>query len=93
MSDPPLQFCSVCGKSGYRKIPSLFTTDLKNFNKPIEMYSVACSTLQEVREIQVKCPDVQINDDPNSEMFGIPIAANRKQKKQVLRAVGFEERN
>lgn len=83
--------CPKCGKTTYKRLTDVPWTDLKEFHKPIEMLSVAASTIEQVRDIQRRCPGVEINDDINSEDFGIPVVANRKQKKAVLKAVGFQE--
>lgn len=93
MNDDGPQPCPVCqSRVSYKRQISLPHTP-QQFHKPIEMDSVACSTIEEVREIQRKCPDVQIDDRPDSEMFGIPVARTRQQKLAVLRAVGYSERN
>lgn len=85
--------CPVCGKRTYRRVPDYVHSDLKEFHAPIEMHSVAATSWEEIREIQEKCPDVQISDNPADELFGVPIAKNRKEKKQVLAAVGYVENN
>lgn len=85
--------CPNCGHPNYRRQLDLAHTDLKEFHKPIEMQSVACNSWEEIREIQDKCPDADISDDPNDELFGVPIARTRKAKMQVLRAVGYRENN
>jgi putative FmdB family regulatory protein len=94
MADNPLVICTFCGRETLKKVPSLFGTGgLKDYDKPIEMFSVGCNSKEQVREIQEKCPGVEISDDENDPMFGVPIAANRKQKLSVLKAVGYVERN
>jgi hypothetical protein len=80
--------CPSCGTVGKRLI-SRTTTDLKEFYKPIEMQSVAANSMAEIREYQRA--GVTISDDPNSETFGIPIAANRKEKLKILSIAGFVE--
>jgi putative FmdB family regulatory protein len=87
----PIEKCPKCGIFEYIKQITSPHTDLQEFHTPIEMMSVACNSLEEVREIQQKCPGVQIDDNPDSEMFGIPIAKNRKEKLAVLKAAGFRE--
>jgi len=85
--------CPACHQPTYRRVVDLPSTDLKEFHTPIEMYSIAVDSIQEVRELQRRCPDVAIEDDPTSEMFGIPLAANRQQKRALLRASGYIETN
>lgn len=91
MSSTPLTVCPKCKGAEYHRVPSVPHTNLIEFHKPIEMFSIACNSLEEIREMQVKAPDVLISDDPNDEMYGVPIARNRAQKKAALAAAGFME--
>lgn len=75
------------------RVPTLPHTDLSNFAQPIEMFSVAEQDLDKIRELQRRCPDAKISDDPRDPMYGVPIAPNRKAKKEVLKAQGFVEKN
>lgn len=68
-------------------------TDLVAFHKPIEMMSIAMEDENEIRVFKEKCPDVEVDLNPESEMYGIPIARNRKGKLQALAAAGFIETN
>lgn len=83
--------CPVCSQSMDKQV-SLPHTDMKDYLEPIVMHSVGCNSWEEIREIQRKCPDVQISDDPNNPDFGVPIARNYAQKKAVLAATGFVDR-
>lgn len=68
----------------------IFTTKKShspNFRKPIEMFSVAPTSPQELEAFRRKCPDVELTRQL------VPIAHNRTEKKQILRAVGFEEKS
>jgi putative FmdB family regulatory protein len=82
--------CPEC-RGAMHKLPSRPHTDLQQYHKPIVMHSVGCNSVEEIREIQRKCPDVAISTDPNDELYGVPVAANRKQKMDILRAVGYVE--
>jgi putative FmdB family regulatory protein len=93
MASEPLTTCPVCGKATYERQVSLPHTDLKEYAAPIEMYSVAVEELDEIRELQRKCPDADISTDPADEMYGVPIARSRKAKLQVLKATGHHENN
>ena len=84
--------CPVCRSLEYHKVPSQVYTDLQEFRTPIEMYSVAVNSVEEARELKKKCPDADISDDINDEMFGVPIARSRAAKKQVLKASGYIEK-
>ena len=89
----PLNICPVCNAPAYQKVPSLTHTDLKEFHKPIEMYSVAVQDPAEIRKLKTECPDADISDDPNHPLFGVPVARTRRAKLQVLKASGFQEIN
>lgn len=84
--------CPLCGRA-MERVPVLPHTDLKEYHTPIEMYSVAMEDQAEIEEFARKCPDVQISTDPRDEMWGVPIAKNRKGKLQALKAAGHTEVN
>ena len=85
--------CPKCHQDGYVKQVVPITTDLREFHTPIEMYSVACNSIEEIRQIQNNCPGVHISDDPRDEMYGVPVVKNRKEKLTVLKTVGYIEQN
>lgn len=87
------EVCPECTAQTYERLPSLVHTDLKEFHTPIEMYSIALDSDDEIREFMRKAPDVQVCTDPNSDMYGIPVARNRHQKLQALKAMNYEEVN
>lgn len=89
----PVENCPVCGKLEYIKQIGLPSTDRKAFSKPIEMYSVALDTDEEIKAVRDKCPDVKISMDQNDEMYGIPIAKTRNDKLKVLKAMGYVEKS
>ncbi len=82
--------CSKCGAAAER-IPVLAHTDLKDFAIPIELQSIACTSVSEIREMQRA--GVTISDDPNDELYGVPIAHNRREKLRALKTAGFVETN
>jgi len=63
------------------------------FRTPIEMYSIAMEDPGEIQAFKRDCPDVDVSDDPNDPLFGVPVARNRQQKLAALDAAGFEEKN
>jgi putative FmdB family regulatory protein len=93
MSSDPLVICPECGNHTYARVPTLPHTDLKEFNTPIEMFSIAMNDDDEIREFKRKCPDVEVETDPRHPNYGVPIARSRKQKLDALEAMGFTERN
>lgn len=90
--DAPRVECEVCQYPMTRQV-SLPHTDLKDYGKPIEMFSIAMNDETEVRAFKQRCPDVECNDDFDHPDFGLPVARNRKQKLQALAAAGFVETN
>lgn len=89
----PIMVCPKCAAFNYIKQVSLCGTGLKQFHTPIEMYSVAEQDMNKIRDLQMKCPDAKISDDPRDPLYGVPVAPNRQAKLQVLKAQGFVERN
>lgn len=76
--------CPECGNLTYARQIDAVQTDLKDYQKPIEMHSVAATSPDELRQLQKT--GVEIRD-------GVPIARNRKEKLSVLKAVGYKENN
>ena len=91
MADSPLEQCPKCGEPGYKRRPSLPHSDMIDFHTPIQMYSIALNDDDEIRAFKRKAPDVYVETDPKSEMYGIPIARTRKQKLEALGAMGHVE--
>lgn len=91
--DVSLTQCPRCGQETYKRQVCQVHTNLKEFHKPIEMYSVAVDSLEEVREMKRRNPNVEISDDPKHPLFGVPIARTRADKMSVLRKEGFIETN
>lgn len=92
MSDRADTVCPKCGGGRYHRVPCLPNTDMREFRKPIEMFSIGMEDDDEIRAFKERCPDVDVSMDPNDELYGVPIARTRKQKLQALNAAGFEER-
>ena len=91
MSSPSVGVCPQCGTETYTKVPSLPHTSQKEFHTPIEMHSIACNDMDEIREMQRA--GVSISDDPDNDLFGVPIAHSRHEKLKALKAAGYEERS
>ena len=62
-------------------------TPMQEYHKPIEMYSVAPTSADEVTELRRKLPNVKFNDQ------FVPIAHSRHEKLAILKATGFLEQN
>jgi hypothetical protein len=82
--------CPTCGQS-MEKLPSLIHTDLQDFHTPIEMHSIGCTNMRQIREMQEA--GVPCSDDPRDPLFGTPVARNRSEKKKALKVAGFVETN
>lgn len=92
-SESKPEICPHCSAQTYVRQVSLPHTDLKEFHTPIEMFSIALDTDEEIAEFVRKCPDVDVCTDKSSDMYGIPVARNRKAKLQALKAAGYQETN
>lgn len=84
----PAPACAACF-TRMEHIPTLCHTDIKAFHTPIKLYSVACNSMEEIRQMQAA--GVPCSDDPADEDFGVPIATNRKEKLAALKTAGFIE--
>lgn len=94
MTSDPLTDCPACGAGGtYHRLPVLTHTNLREFHKPIEMYSIGLSDDEEIRAFKQQCPDVEVCTDPASDLYGVPVVKNRAEKLAALKAAGFEERS
>lgn len=93
MDAPPPDCPNERCQGKMERMPSVPHTDLKPFHTPIEMFSVAEQDIDKIRDLQRRCPDAHISDDPRDPLFGVPVAPNRKAKKEVLKAQGFVEKN
>lgn len=91
MHDDHLTICPKCQMAEYKRRPSLPHSDMIEFHKPVELYSIALNDDEEIRAFKRKAPDVHVETDPRSEMYGIPIAKTRKQKLDALEAMGHVE--
>lgn len=80
--------CPKCG-TDMEHVPTLCHTDMKAFHTPVKLYSVACNSMEEIREMQAA--GVPCSDDPNDEDFGVPVATTRKEKLAALKTAGFIE--
>lgn len=83
-----LKTCPACGLPQYERQVSMPSTALvREYDKPIEMWSIAPVTQDEVSAFKRKHPDVKFSRD------GAPLARTRQEKLAILRSEGFEERN
>lgn len=92
MHAEPLAQCPACLAPNYMKQVSR-THGENPYRTPIELYSIALNTPEEIAAFKARCPEVECNPDLNDPMGGIPVARNRKQKLAALKAVGHVEVN
>lgn len=84
--------CPKCAATEvYGRIPTLPHTDIKEFQTPIEMYSIAMNSDEEIRGFAARCPGVDVSADPEDPLYGIPVARTRQQKLHALKAMGCTE--
>jgi len=79
-----LTLCPVCGEDAYRRVPVTTSGAMeRQYQKPIEMHSVATDNPAEIRSL--RDAGVEVRD-------GVPIARTRKEKLTVLKKMGFREK-
>lgn len=91
MKEEHLTQCPACDAATYRRQVSVPHSDMVEFAKPIDLYSIGLNDDEEIAAFKRKAPDVHVETDPRSEMYGIPQAKNRKQKLAALAAMGYVE--
>lgn len=84
--------CPKCQKPEWRRMFKKGRSPRSAFHKPIEMFSIALDTDEEIRAFKKQCPDVEISINQNDDMYGVPVANDRHAKMQALKAAGFVER-
>lgn len=85
--------CPKCLHPAYRREVAAPATDIRPFNKPIEMQSIGMGHPGDIRDFQRRNPDVPIATNPKHPLYGVPIARTRKEKTTILRNEGFQENN
>jgi hypothetical protein len=89
-ADAPPCYCPLCGEGMVRQVAQVHT-DIKDFARPIDLFSIGCNSIDEIRQMQAA--GIQCSDDTNDPMHGVPIARNRAEKKRALKIAGFQEAN
>lgn len=90
--DDPHTVCPVCEAEAYHRVPAVTHTDMKEFRKPIEMHSLGLAHPDEIAAFRQRNPGVKVSSDPNDPLYGVPIAHHRKEKLDILKAEGWEEK-
>lgn len=86
--------CPKCNSPAYQRLIDVPSGAMeKDYHTPIDMYSIAVESIEDIRRMQKNCPDAHISDDPSDPMYGVPIAKNRKAKMQLLNSEGYIETN
>jgi len=88
LRDGPGERCSQCGAVTER-VFSIHApgTSLRAFDTPIEMYGCAPETPAQMADLRRRCPDIEYTE------LLVPIARTPQDKKDVLKACGFEDRS
>lgn len=84
--------CS-CGTEMDRDFQAEAPGPPRPFATPIQMFSIACNTPEEIAQLRSAAPGVEVSDDPSDPLYGVPIARDRQQKLQALDAIGWEEKS
>lgn len=87
-----IQVCPKCNHLAYEKQVSVSRAKDAEFRTPIDLYSIAMESQEEIQAFKRRAPDVDCSDDPNDPMYGVPIARTRQAKLQALEVAGFQER-
>lgn len=87
----PVLNCPKCGLHTYVKRVTQCHTDCKDFQVPIIMHSIGCTSVDQIREMQEA--GVSIITDPKHPDYGTPVAHTRAEKKKALKVAGFQESN
>ena len=87
--------CPKCGEPMVRNLQAEAAGPHldREFRKPIEMHSLGLAHPEDIRAFKQRNPGVDISDDPDDELYGVPIARTRKQKLSILKSEGFHENN
>lgn len=87
MREPPLSYCPRCSGSQYeRQISRPSGAMIREYDRPIEMHSIAPVTASEVQAFKRRNPGVEFSRD------GAPLARTRQEKLRILRNEGFVEK-
>lgn len=62
------------------------------FHKPIPMQSIGMAHQDEIDAFRVRNPDIEVSDDPDHPLFGVPLATTRQEKLRILRNENWEEK-
>jgi putative FmdB family regulatory protein len=93
MSDEPLTDCPECGEIALVRVPQRCGSLNREYQKPIEAYSIALDDEDEIRAFQVRNPGTQISTDRSDPLFGVPVIRTRAEKKRVYKQEGVVETN
>ncbi len=93
MSEATLAFCPECKSPHHYRVPPRTHTDMVAYHKPIEMQSIALCNNEDIRAFKRRNPGIEVSEDYNNPLHGVPIARTRRDKLSILRAENWEEKN
>lgn len=85
--------CPVCSNETYSRQVCVPRTMNREYDKPLEMHSLALNHDDDIRAFLGRNPGVQCSLDPADPNYGVPVARSRAEKLSILKAEGWEERN
>jgi len=89
---PACPVCTAAMKRNYQAEGAGPHLD-KEFDKPIEMHSIALCNGEDIADFRRRHPDVEIGTDPRQNDYGVPKARSRSEKLRILKKEGWIERN
>lgn len=91
--DAPFDVCPHCESDQYHRVPCLPNTPHMEFDRPVEMHSLALCHHDDIADFKRRHPDVQCSDNPRDPLYGVPVATSRHEKLRVLQKEGWVEKN
>jgi hypothetical protein len=89
-SSPPPTLPCPCGDTAKRQFPTVHTR--LDFAKPVELMSCAPTDPDDVRNFARNNPNIKVELNEASDMYGVPIAHNETERRQVLKYFGYTDK-
>lgn len=93
MFEDNITICPICNSDKFHRVPCLPNTPHTEYCDPIEMHSIALCHHDDIQAFKQRHPNVTCSDTPDDPLYGVPIAHSRKEKLDILKGEGWEERN
>lgn len=89
----PMIRCPECGKPRLQRVPQMCGTLNREYKKPIEAFSIALDTEEEIDAFRDRNPGTDISRDRRHPLFGVPVLRSRAEKLRVYKREGMIETN